>query len=156
MQAAVLLMAAVLVFSSSCSTRRSASQEEIASRLPTIPITLPNGKVIRAELAADPADQQRGLMYRTELPADRGMLFVFPQSGYHPFWMYHTLIPLDVLWLDRTRTIVFLSPKTPPCESEKPEDCPNYGGNSPAQFVLELAAGAAEAHGLKVGDRLQF
>ncbi len=126
------------------------------TRLPTLPVTLPNGKVIRAELATEPADQQRGLMYRTQLARDRGMLFIFPQPGRHPFWMYHTLIPLDILWLDAGRRIVFLSPNTPPCPSEKPEDCPNYGGDHPARFILELAAGAAASNGLKVGDTLRF
>jgi uncharacterized membrane protein (UPF0127 family) len=126
------------------------------ARLPTLPVTLPNGNVIRAELAASPADQQRGLMFRTELPSDCGMLFVFPAPGNRPFWMYHTLIPLDILWLDAGRRIVFISAETPPCPSENGENCPSYGGEQPAQFVLELGAGTAARNGLKAGDTLQF
>jgi len=151
MRAAMLALAVSLM--ASCGSKGSGNGD---TRLPTVPITLPNGKVIRAELATEPADQQRGLMFRTSLAADRGMLFVFPAPGDHPFWMYHTLIPLDILWMDVSRRIVFVSAHTSPCRSEKPEECPNYGGGHPAQFILELAAGTAAANGLRVGDTLQF
>jgi len=124
--------------------------------LPAIPVTLPDGAVIRAELAATPADQQRGLMHRTRLASDRGMLFVFPEAVRRPFWMYSTLIPLDIIWMDTNHSIVFISANTPPCPPEKGTNCPNYGGSQPARYVLELAAGAGAGHGLKVGDRLRF
>jgi len=140
------------VFFLSCGSRGT----ETEARLPTIPVTLPNGKAIRAELATEPADQQRGLMFRTSLAADRGMLFAFPEPANHPFWMFQTLIPLDIIWMDAERRIVFISANTPPCPPEKGQNCPNYGGEQAAQFVLELAAGSAAAHGLKVGDRLAF
>lgn len=129
---------------------------EPETRLPTIPVTFPNGKAVRAELATDPSDQQRGLMFRTSLAPDRGMLFVFIQPGNHPFWMYQTLIPLDIIWMDASRRIVFLSANTPACPPEKGQNCPNYGGEHPAQYVLELAAGSAAALGLKIGDQLRF
>ena len=119
-------------------------------------LTLPNGRAIRAEIATNPADQEHGLMFRSSLPPDRGMLFVFRQSGRYPFWMYHTLIPLDIVWMDTSRRVVFISAGTPPCPSEKTQDCPNYGGGEESQYVLELAAGQAAANGLKSGDRLQF
>ncbi len=135
---------------------RSPQTLDPSTRLPTIPVTLPSGKVIRAELATNPLDQQRGLMFRTSLAPDHGMLFVFGSPGPRPFWMYHTLIPLDIIWLNQDRRIVFISANTPPCPSEKPEECPNYGGEVHAQYVLELAGGAAAAHGLKVGDTLRF
>lgn len=124
--------------------------------LPALSVTLPNGKVIRAELATEPRDQERGLMFRESLAADRGMLFVFPSPGNHPFYMFHTLIPLDIVWLDPHRRIVFLSPNTPPCRSENPQECPTYGGRVTAQFVLELAAGSIAAHRLQPGDTLRF
>ncbi len=136
---------------------RTSPSPETSTELPTIPVTLPSGKVIRAELATEPRDQQRGLMFRTSLAPDRGMLFVFPApAANHPFWMYHTLIPLDILWIDSHRRIVFVSPQTPPCPSENPPDCPNYGGPAGAQFVLELSAGSIAAHGLQPGDTLRF
>ena len=151
MRAALALLPLALLLS--CGKSNPASDP---ARLPTIPVTLPNGKTIRAELATAPADQQRGLMFRAELASDRGMLFVFPQPDRRPFWMFQTKIPLDILWLDASRSIVFLSANTPPCPSDRPEDCPNFGGGEVSQYVLELAAGAAAANGLKIGDRLRF
>lgn len=141
-----------LLLGSACGPKK----EESETRLPTLPVTLPDGAGIRAELATAPADQQRGLMFRTKLDADRGMLFVLPQAGNHPFWMFQTLIPLDIIWMDAEHRIVYISADTPPCPPEKGQDCPHYGGQQPAQYVLELAAGAAAAHRLKPGDRLQF
>ena len=136
---------------------RSSPSPDTSTELPTIPVTLPSGKVIRAELATEPRDQQRGLMFRTSLAPDHGMLFVFPApAANHPFWMYHTLIPLDILWIDSHRRIVFVSPQTPPCPSENAPECPNYGGQAVAQFVLELPAGSIASHGLKAGDTLRF
>lgn len=150
----VLLCAACLAIS--CSGSRPSEAAESDSRLPTMLVTLPSGKAIRAEIATNAADQEHGLMFRTNLPPDRGMLFVFPQPGRYPFWMYHTLIPLDIVWMDTSRTVVFVSANTPPCQSEKTQECPNYGGGETSQYVLELAAGEAAANGLKPGDRLQF
>ena len=142
----------ILVALAACGPRRP----EAETRLPTVPITLPSGKQIRAEIATDPADQARGLMFRTHLSPDQGMLFVFPDPGQHPFWMYQTLIPLDIVWMDSDRRIVFVSGNTPPCPPESGQNCPNYGGQHVAQYVLELPAGAAAGYGLKPGDRLAF
>jgi uncharacterized membrane protein (UPF0127 family) len=124
--------------------------------LTTVSVKLPNGKAIRAEIASTPTEQQRGLMFRTELPAGRGMLFPFSKAGQHAFWMYHTLIPLDIVWIDSGHRIVYISLNTPPCPSETPEACPTYGGEFDAQFVLELAAGTAAENGLQPGDHLEF
>ena len=125
-----------------------------APRLPTSPVTLPNGDRIEAELATTEAEHQRGLMHRTELPADRGMLFFFPSPGLHGFWMSETLIPLDIIWLDANRRIVSTSADTPPCPSGV--SCPLYSPSAPAQFVLELAAGEAARRNLQIGHQLDW
>ena len=84
------------------------------------------------------------------------MIFLFPDESPRGFWMYNTLIPLDIIWMDSDRRIVFISAHTPPCKSPNQAECPNYGRGFPAQYVLELAAGQAAARSLKVGDRLTF
>ena len=124
--------------------------------LPSSPVTLPNGAVIQAELAALFGERQRGLMNRTELASDRGMLFEFEQAALHRFWMFGTLIPLDIIWLDLDRRVVFISADTPPCESTNPGQCPTYGPQQPSRFVLELAARQAAANGLRLGDQLKW
>jgi len=124
--------------------------------LASSPVRLPNDQTILAELAASGGEQQRGLMLRAELAADRGMLFLFDRLAPYPFWMFRTLIPLDIVWMDRDRRIVFISANTPPCRSEDSRNCPTYGGNELSQYVLELAAGQAARQGLQVGDRLSW
>ena len=124
--------------------------------LPSSPVTLPNGAVIQAELATSFGERQRGLMNRTELAAGRGMLFEFEQAALHRFWMFGTLIPLDIIWLDPDRRIVFISADTPPCGSSNPGECPTYGPQQRSRFVLELAGGQAAANGLRLGDQLEW
>jgi len=127
-----------------------------APELPSSPVTLPNGAVMQAELAVLFGERQRGLMNRTELASDRGMLFEFEQAALHRFWMFGTLIPLDIIWLDPDRRVVFISADTPPCENTNPGQCPTYGPQQPSRFVLELAAGQAAANGLRLGDQLKW
>ena len=127
-----------------------------APELPSSPVTLPNGAVIQAELATSFGERQRGLMNRTELAAEHGMLFEFEQAALHRFWMFGTLIPLDIIWLDLNRRIVFISHDTPPCESSNPGECPTYGPQQRSRFVLELAGGQAAASGLRLGDQLRW
>ncbi len=124
--------------------------------LAATPVRLPNGQTILAELALTDAEQERGLMQRTELASDRGMLFLFDRPQILQFWMYQTLIPLDILWMGADRRITFISANTPPCRSPDPSACPVYGPREPAQFVLEIAAGQAARLGLKLGDRLDW
>lgn len=120
-----------------------------------LPVTLPGGQTIYAEVMTRPEDMMRGMMFRDSLPPDRGMLFAHPAPGRYPYWMFQCLIPLDIIWLDSSRRIVEISPDTPPCRGEA-SSCPTYGGNYDAQYVLELAGGMARKYNLKVGDTISF
>jgi len=125
-------------------------------RLAATAVTLPDGATIQAELAVTGSEQQRGLMFRSELDADRGMLFWYPSPGTRRFWMFNTLIPLDIIWTDASRRIIFISANTPPCGSANPGQCPVYGPAERSQYVLELAAGEAQRRGLEVGATLAW
>ena len=118
-----------------------------------IKIYFPSGTSVTAELAVTDAERARGLMFRERILPDQGMLFVFEEEAEHSFWMKNTLIPLDMLWLDRDRRIIHVEPDVPPCRADP---CPSYGPRRPASFVLELKGGAAAGFRLKVGDRLDF
>lgn len=118
-----------------------------------IKIYLPDGKSVTAELAGTDEERQRGLMFREKLGFDQGMLFVFDKESAYAFWMKNTLIPLDMLWLDKDRRIVHIWRNVPPC---KEDPCPSYAPDRPGLFVLELAAGASDRFGLKLFDRLEF
>ncbi|MBW4443794.1 MAG: DUF192 domain-containing protein [Plectolyngbya sp. WJT66-NPBG17] len=106
-------------------------------------------QVIRLEVAKMPDEQAMGLMYRTGLADDRGMLFPFNPPRPTQFWMKNTLIPLDMLFL-RKGKIRSITANVPPCQADP---CPTYG--SPTEDidqVIELRAGRAAELGLKVGD----
>jgi uncharacterized membrane protein (UPF0127 family) len=118
-------------------------------------ITLPDGQQIRAEEEIDPADMQKGMMFRDSLARGRGMLFIHRTPGLNQYWMYQVRIPLDIIWMDTSHRIVEISANTPPCQT-KASLCPNYGGHQTSQFVLELGGGEARRLGLTEGQALQF
>lgn len=104
------------------------------------------------EIADDYDERMRGLMYRDQMAADAGMLFLFEQQGPQAFWMKNTKIPLDILYFDNAWALVGWSLNTPPCSLG--DRCPSYPSQAPARYVLELNAGTAERIGAKLGDRL--
>ncbi len=143
-------IAVILAFLSSCGSKPTAL-EDLGNR----DITLPGGQVIRVETMMDPKDMLRGLMFRTTLAPDRGMLFVHMKPGLFGYWMYRTLIPLDIIWMDSSRNIVEIVANAPPCKTEASK-CPHFGGTQPAQYVLELGGGMAGKYGLRIGDQVSF
>ena len=118
-------------------------------------VELPDGTRIEAETKLTPEGQAQGMMFRTSLADDKGMLFVHATTEKSPYWMFQCEIPLDIIWMDRDRRIVEISADTPPCR-ETADKCPTYGGSAPSLFVLELAGGMAKKYNLKVGDTLRF
>jgi Uncharacterized conserved protein len=112
-----------------------------------------HGQRFSVELATDDASREHGLMMRTTLAPDRGMLFVFSYQALQGFWMKNTLIPLDILYFDTDRRLVSTQLNVPPC---KADPCPVYPSNAPARYVLELSAGTARRIGVQVGDELKI
>lgn len=110
-----------------------------------------HGKRFVTELATNDETRARGLMMRTELPADHSMLFVFADTDLRMFWMKNTLIPLDILYFDADRKLVSMQLDVPPC---KADPCPSYPSDRPARYVLELPAGTARRIGVAIGDEL--
>lgn len=109
------------------------------------------GQRFTVELATTSAQWERGLMFRTHLAADHGMLFIYPDAQVRNYWMKNTLIPLDILFFDAQRRLINVSADTPPC---KADPCPIYPSAAPAEYVLELNSGAARKLGIKAGDLL--
>ncbi|MDD5221425.1 MAG: DUF192 domain-containing protein [Candidatus Pacebacteria bacterium] len=111
-----------------------------------------DGQCFLVKMAINPSQRARGLMFEQSLDKDRGMLFVYPQSGQYSFWMKNTYIPLDIIWINEDRTVVYINKNTQPCL----KDCFNINPLVNAKYVLEVNAGTADLIGLKVGDRLIF
>lgn len=116
-------------------------------------VTLPDGFVILAELARTPMEQARGLMFRKDLPLDQGMLFVYPEPAVRGIWMKNCFFALDLIWLSGDGKILYIEENAPPCDLPE-QDCPSYTPFLMCQYILELKAGAVEAHGLAVGQQL--
>lgn len=100
------------------------------------------------ELAVTPDQLSQGLMFRRDLPAGTGMLFDFGSPRQVSMWMKNTLIPLDMLFIDRTGRVVHVEQYAVPGSLEP------RGPAEPVLGVLELPAGTARRLGLKPGDRV--
>jgi uncharacterized protein len=124
-----------------------------ASNLPTVTIDASGGEEVevRVEIADDASERARGLMHRTALAENRGMLFVFPDEERLSFWMKNTLIPLSVAFMDSEGRIVD-SQDMKPLDDEPP----SYVSAEPARYALEVNQGFFEERGVEVGDRAEL
>jgi uncharacterized membrane protein (UPF0127 family) len=102
------------------------------------------------ELALTEEARERGLMFRTEVAAGTGMLFVFPEEAAHVFWMKNTFVPLDMIFIGGNRRIVGI------VENAEPRTLTSRDPKAASQYVLEVAAGTAFARGFRVGDIVDF
>lgn len=102
------------------------------------------------EVAANEQARARGLMWRSELPARGGMVFLFPDNAPRSFWMRNTFIPLDLLFVADDGRIVAIQPQATP-----KSDAPIESG-APAVAVIELAGGQAAKDEIRVGDRVRL
>jgi uncharacterized membrane protein (UPF0127 family) len=107
---------------------------------------------VNVEVADDNEERVMGLMYREELPANLGMLFIFQEPKVLTFWMKNTLIPLDMLFISGNLEIIKIDRDVPPCAADL---CPNYGGVY-GKYVLEVNAGFTQAHGIMEGDKIHL
>jgi uncharacterized protein len=121
----------------------------------SLPITAQmqvGNQVIRLEVAKTPEQQAIGLMNRTELARDRGMVFPFSPARPVSFWMKNTLIPLDMIFVHKGKVVAVID-NVPPC---KADPCPSYGvSQALVDQVIELRAGRAAELGIKPGDPLR-
>ena len=110
----------------------------------------PGAPRIGVELADDDAERSRGLMYRTSMPEEQGMLFSWGDERPRSFWMRNTCIPLDMLFISKDGFIVGILEQVPVMnEASRSVACP-------AAHVLELNAGYVRSHGVKAGTRVAF
>ncbi|WP_245184381.1 DUF192 domain-containing protein [Halomonas salinarum] len=108
---------------------------------------------LKVELAESPQQRANGLMGREHLAPGAGMLFLYsrPQSPDSGFWMYRTLIPLDIAFIDSQGRIAAIR-QMPPCNSEAPGECRAYRAGVTYLAALEVNAGYFAERGIKVGD----
>ena len=105
---------------------------------------------MRVDVADTPQARSLGLMYRTDLAPDQGMIFFFERDEDHRFWMKNTPLSLDMIFISADGRIVGIQVDAEPF-SLKP-----LGVGAPSRAVLEVRAGFARAHGIKPGDRVTY
>jgi uncharacterized protein len=103
---------------------------------------------LKVEVARTPEEQARGLMFRTSLPDDGGMMFPMVPPREASFWMKNTVIPLDMIFIRSDGTIARIAAET------TPYDLTPVSSGEPVAAVLELAGGRAAALGIKEDDRV--
>jgi uncharacterized membrane protein (UPF0127 family) len=119
----------------------------LVSKKDTIPLVV--------ELARTPAQKTMGLMERTELAEDAGMLFLYGenQPGTAGYWMFRTKIPLDIAFMDSTGAIRAIR-NMAPCTTATAGQCPTYNADVPYRATLEVNGGFFAKKGVGLGDRV--
>ncbi len=118
-------------------------------------VTISNGKdaiKINVELAQTQEEITKGLMYRTELGEDQGMLFIFAEEAERFFWMKNTKIPLDMIFIAEDGRIVKIQHAIPCTTSQ----CRLYPSQSPAKYVLEVNTNFSQKNNIKEGDYVKI
>ena len=105
---------------------------------------------LTVELAKRDEERQRGLMYRTQLGDDRGMLFVFERERRLAFWMKNTCIALDMIFVAADGLIVGIEENVPTLNEN------TYSPGCPAKYVIEVNAGWTRKRGIKAGQRVEL
>ncbi|WP_374320456.1 DUF192 domain-containing protein [Aquabacterium sp.] len=129
-----------------CTSITANAQDAAQPPLPTV--TLGASFInIKAEVASRPREHQIGLMFRTNMGNNDGMIFVFEQQSKQCFWMKNTLIPLQVAFVDDDGTIVNL-------DEMKPQTTEPHCSSKPVRYVLEMNTGWFTKHAIKPGMKL--
>jgi uncharacterized membrane protein (UPF0127 family) len=121
-----------------------------APKLQTGTVTFITHDTVTVEIAQREADRQRGLMYRTSMSPDHGMIFTFDEKSDHTFWMHNTCISLDMVFIDGDGLIVGIEENTPTLSDD------TFAVGCPSTYVLELNAGWARAHAITAGTRVKI
>ena len=106
---------------------------------------------VNAEVADTLPKQIKGLMFRSSLPQNEGMLFDFGEEGYHEIWMMNMSFPIDIVWINNGK-VVDIRGDAQPCKIF----CPSYGPKEPARYVLEVNANFTNKHGIKIGTKVEL
>jgi uncharacterized protein len=124
----------------------SFAQTLVSNTLPMKALTIGTHSV-QAEIAATPSDRQQGLMFRTTMPANQGMLFVFDESAAHCFWMRNTPLPLTIGFIDEHGVLINTADMTPFNDTSH---CPS----KPAKYALEMNQGWFTKSRVKIGTKV--
>jgi uncharacterized protein len=118
-----------------------------------VDVTL-NGLVLVADIAATHEQRTKGLSVKDRLDENKAMLFVFDYEAQHTFWMKNMKFPIDIIWIDSDKTVVYIEHNVEPCSSEI--FCPVFRPDHDSLYVLETVGGFAERHDIVKGTMVEF
>lgn len=127
------------------------AQQPMHFSVDSIPLVIKTstGKVsYNVEIAKTPEQSEAGLMYRTDFPENRAMLFIFPEKRIVTMWMANTPLPLDMVFLDEKGVIVSIASNTTPYSTKI------VSSHVPAAFTIELNAGDVQKHNIEIGEKV--
>jgi uncharacterized protein len=117
----------------------------------TTTVLTAGGRTYTLDIARSEAQRAKGLSGRQSMPANQGMLFVYPNAAVRCFWMKDMHFPLDIIWISPTKQVQHIGMDVSP-DTYPRRFCPE----SQTQYVIELNAGEAGAAGINRGQTLQF
>jgi hypothetical protein len=120
-----------------------------ALKAPTTYRVTVGSTTVYAEAADTPAEREMGLMNRTYLNEEAGMLFIFPTQEQQSFWMKNMRIPLDIVFITADKHVLEIYASVPPCTSDP---CALYTSSAPIKYVLEVNSGFCAQNGIASGD----
>jgi hypothetical protein len=136
---------AVLVLASAAWMRWSDRQLDL------VEVTVGDHATVRAMIADTPTKRERGLAVRDSLADDEGMYFIFTEAGYPLFWMKDMKFPIDILWIRGDELVDMTLGLQPPGPDGQ---LPQVGPRVAVDRVLEVPAGFAARHGLRLGIKV--
>jgi uncharacterized membrane protein (UPF0127 family) len=153
----IIVLVAVFVVSVVIVFNYQAGLEQALRDRPTSTVTFfshrDEGTTIHVEVAATEAERAKGLMNRSFLPVDQGMLFIFQREDVRSFWMWNTLIPLDMIFVSADKKIVYIRDNVQPCLTN---DCPSYSSMYPAKYVVEVNGGFCKQNQIYEGQYIEI
>ena len=118
-------------------------------KLPTTYRVKVQNTTVYTEAAYTPAEWEMGLMNRTYLNEDAGMLFIFPIQQQQTFFMKNMRIPLDIVFITADNHVLEIYASVPPCTSDP---CARYTSSAPIKYALEVNSGFCARNGIASGD----
>lgn len=145
-----IILLAIIVFNHFNLNKKDQCDENLA----TVSFSLENKSLIEitCEIASTPQERSKGLMNRTYLPEDEGMLFVYEKPQILSFWMKNTLIPLDIIFIDESGIVINIESADVELDKDD-EELTRYVSMRPAAYVVEINQGLSNRYGIIQGTK---
>ena len=128
-------------------------QKVLFQKEATLDLLQSNGDLISTlniEIANSPYERETGLMYRTSMEKNQGMLFIFDKESILTFYMKNTYMSLDLIFISEKKEIISIY------KNAKPNDLLSISSKLPSKYVLEVIQGVSDNLNLKIGDRINY